>query len=179
MKGEENRSPASAGGPSGGPEVNEGRTIIARTIRDATTHWLDEGIVPTIRAIGDGQCEEFATEVMERLRRIDPDTASGTTFGYTEDWWLRELGEHGVDMDGAVCFEADIPRLRAEGAPLPLDISDLDLSLLIGGATHVWLRWNDLHFDATAPDGRTHFLLMPFFADQIAGYRADPERNSA
>ncbi len=159
--------------------MRDGRTIIAQAIRETTEEWLKDARVPTVRAIGDGQCEEFALEALERLRIADAQTADRTSLAYTEDWWIREVDEHGRDMDCAICFEADVPRLRSEGAPLPTDVDDADLSLLIGCATHVWLVWNDLHFDATAPDGRTHFLLMPFFGDQIAGYRADPERNPA
>lgn len=159
--------------------MKDGRQIIETAICETTGRWLRTGIVQTLRAIGDGQCEEFATEVFEAIRRMDAKTAGETSLAFTEDWWLRKLDEHGRDMGGAICFEADIPRLRAEGAPLPDDIDDENLSLLIGQATHVWLHWRGLHFDATAPAGQSHFLLMPFFADQIAGCRADPERMSA
>lgn len=152
---------------------------ISRNIRALTQEWLDNGTVPTVRAIGDGLCEEFAEEVLARLAVDMPAASSATSLRYTDDWWLRELDDDGNDMDAALSFEADIPRLRSEGAPLPSDMSDGELSGLIGSATHVWLEWNGLHFDATAPEGRQHFLLMPFFADQIEGYRADPERHLA
>jgi hypothetical protein len=152
---------------------------ISRNIRSLTQEWLDAGTVPTMRAIGDGLCEEFAEEALARIAAGMPEASRAIYLRYTDDWWMRELDGKGVDMDAALCFEADIPRLRSEGAPLPADLSDHDLSGLIGAATHVWLEWNGLHFDATAPEGRPHFLLMPFFADQIEGYRRDPARPAA
>jgi len=152
---------------------------ISRHIRSLTQEWLADGTVPTVRAIGDGLCEEFAKEALARMAAALPEASGSIHLNYTEDWWMRELDEDGVDMDAALCFEADIPRLRSEGAPLPADMSDDELSGLIGSATHVWLEWNGLHFDATAPEGRLHFLLMPFFADQIQGYRNDPARLAA
>lgn len=153
--------------------------IIEGAIRAVTAAWLTNGIVSTIREIGDGQCEEFATEVLDRILAEHPEARDVVVLGYTEDWWLRELDDDGNDMDEAVMFEADIPRLRSEGAPVPDDLDDDGLSEIIGQATHVWLRWNGRHFDATAPDGRDHFLLMPFFADQLEGYRQDPQRLAA
>ncbi|MFZ3481698.1 hypothetical protein [Sphingomonas sp. 3-13AW] len=126
-----------------------------------------------VKEIGDGLCEEFAELVLSQILQHYPEAERDIGLGYTDDWWIRALDESGCDTGSALAFEADIDRLRTEGAPIPADITDAELSLLIGSATHVWLRWNGLHFDATAPDGSEHFLLMPFFRDQIAGYRAD------
>lgn len=160
-------------------EMDDIHDAISRNVRSLTQEWLDDGTVATVRAIGDGLCEEFAEAALVRIAGDRPEAASATYLRYTDDWWLRQLDEDGNDMNAALLFEADIPRLRSEGAPLPADMGDEDLSRLIGAATHVWLEWNGLHFDATAPEGRSHFLLMPFFADQIEGYRNDPERLAA
>ena len=159
--------------------MDEIHETISRNIRSLTQEWLDDGTVPTVRAIGDGLCEEFAEQALARIAAELPEASSATFLRYTDDWWMRELDDDGNDMDAALSFEADIPRLRSEAAPLPVDMTDDELSGLIGSATHVWLEWNGLHFDSTAPEGRPHFLLMPFFADQIEGYRRDPERRAA
>jgi hypothetical protein len=150
--------------------------LVARTIRALTAEWLAEGVVPTVRAIGDGMCEEFANEVLDRIHATDPATIDVVTAAFTDDWWLRETDGEGRDLGSAVSFEADVDRLRREGAPLPDDVPDAELSLLIGAATHMWIVHDGMHHDATAPDGAEHFLLMPFFADQVAGHRNDASR---
>lgn len=143
------------------------QTLIQEVILDLTAKWIEDDLITKPRDVGDGQCEEFAQAVISALPR-DRDI----TLAYTEDWWSRVILPDGTPSpDEAVTFHADIPRLRAEGAPLPVDIPDDALANLIGGATHVWICWNGQHFDASAPEGRPHFLDMPFFADQISGLR--------
>lgn len=168
----EKRAPALSGANQG-LGMDTIPTLITATIVDLTKQWLNEGIVSTVRQIGNGLCEEFAQQVLDRLHVERPNTLNIVTAAFTDDWWLRE------SPDAAICFEADIPRLRAEGAPLPDDMSDKELSQLIGCATHMWIVHDGMHYDATAPEGRSHFLLMPFFADQIAGHRAKREENAA
>ena len=146
--------------------------LVAGAIRRLTAEWLAEGVVTTVREIGDGLCEEFAQGVLDRVHAADPSTIGVVTAAFTDDWWIRETDADGRDLGSTVSFECDVPRLRAEGAPLPSDIPDDELSLLIGAATHMWIVHDGIHHDATAPDGASHFLLMPFFADQIAGHRA-------
>lgn len=150
--------------------------LVAATIRQLTREWLDDGTVAAVREIGDGLCEEFAREVLCRVHATDPSTVETVTAAFTDDWWIREQDAEGRDLGSAVSFECDIPRLRDEGAPLPSGMPDDELSLLIGAATHMWIVHDGLHHDATAPDGRHHFLLMPFFADQIDAHRLDRSR---
>ena len=149
--------------------------LITHTIASLTQEWLEAGKIQTIREIGDGLCEDFAEEAIKRIHAAAPHLVELVHGIYTDDWWLRDLDDAGVDRGQAICFEADIPRLRKEGAPLPDDISDEDLSLLIGQATHMWIEYKGMHFDATAPDGTAHFLLMPFFSNQIEGYRSEKQ----
>jgi hypothetical protein len=155
------------------------RELVSATIRDLTRQWLDEGTVTRVREIGNGLCEEFAQEALDRIHAADPHTIDIVAGAFTDDWWMRETDVQGRDLGRAVSFAADIPRLRAEGAPLPDDLTDGELSDLVGCATHMWIVHDGVHYDATAPDGAAHFLLMPFFADQIAGYRADQTRRAA
>ena len=147
---------------------------VQEAIEDLVARWIEQGIVKDARNIGDGSCEEFAEEVLAGLKVRFGTAAEAVALAYGEDWWARALLEDGSpDPDNAEMFFADIPRLRAEGAPLPSDVPDDDLANLIGSATHVWITFEGNHFDASAPDGRTHFLLMPFYADQIAGLQAE------
>lgn len=134
--------------------------LITATIHETARQWISTGLVESIAQIGDGQCDEFAHEVMDKLAASTPDLATQITFGMTEEYWSHTNGQ-------CDAFCADIARLRREHAPLPNGIDDLTLSHAIGGMTHVWLIHDGVHYDATAPEGRSHFLLMPFFADQI------------
>lgn len=134
--------------------TNDHRFTIETAIRRQTQEWLSTGKADSVHAIGSGLCYEFAEELLDRLSDIP-----GIALGETESWWSDD-------------FHADIAKLRSEGAPLPKHLSDRDLAHLIGAATHMWIIWNGMHFDATAPEGREHFLLMPFFADQLSHARA-------
>lgn len=142
---------------------------ITAAIQDQIAEWLASGRVKTVREIGQGQCYDFAEAIWARLGYAEAhiyETGPLTSL-HTEDWWAR------IDEHEAECFSADIPRLRAEGAPVPDDIPDDVLAGLIGAATHEWIFFEGLHFDATAPEGVAHWLDLPFFANQIAGCRAE------
>lgn len=143
--------------------------LISAAIRTQTAEWLASGKVPNVRAIGNGWCYDFCEELYARLGFEDDYVyeVGPLEKRQTEDWWMR------ISDDEAECFCADIPRLRAEGAPLPDDLDDRTLSGLIGAATHEWISFEGLHFDATAPEGVDHWLKMPFFANQIAGRQAE------
>lgn len=142
---------------------------ITAAIRAETAEWLACGRVPNVRAIGNGWCYEFCEAIYTRLgyERDYVYEEGPLEKRQTQDWWAR------ISEDEAECFVADIPRLRAEGAPLPDDLDDDTLAGLIGAATHEWIFFDGLHFDATAPEGVDHWLKMPFFANQIAGCRAE------
>ena len=150
------------------------RDLITRTIRDQVSEWIALGRVSSAREVGDGQCEEFAKELLARLG-----ADNGINLSYSEYWWQRiTLPDGSPSPDEAECFVTDIRRLRAEGAPLPEGIPDDRLASLLGAATHVWITWNCLHFDASAPDGRAHWIEMPFYADQIAGLAGEMNQAS-
>lgn len=145
--------------------------------------WIAEGLVPDARAIGDGDCYEFAKAVMDHLgveghgSGFMPEDSHGRLVDVvTEDWWSRILDADGGDADEAEAFHMDVARLRAEGAPLPDGIADENLAWLLGAMTHNWLVLDGRHYDATCPQGVEHFLLMPFFADQISGHLAETRR---
>lgn len=147
--------------------------VLASAIVAVRGEWLASGVVETARAIGDGHCYDFARTVMERLgvegygSGFSVEDSHGRLIDVvTEEWWSRMPG---AEDDEAEAFHMDVPRLRAEGAPLPAGIDDDELAHLLGAMTHNWLVLDGRHHDATCPEGADHFLLMPFFADQIAG----------
>jgi hypothetical protein len=150
--------------------------MLATAIREEAAEWIAVARVATIREIGQGHCYDFAEAVMDRLGMPGhgsgwlPEDSHGRLIDcVTDDWWRRVLNDDGTDAGEAECFVADIARLRREGAPLPTGLDDEVLSDVIGSATHNWLVLDGRHHDATCPDGADHFLVMPFFADQIAG----------
>lgn len=155
---------------------------ITRAIREETALWLETGRVKTVREIGDGLCYTFCESVFARLG-LSAEYSSETgpvEVHQTEDWWARVIEADGSPSPyEAEDFMADIPRLRSEGAPVPDDVDDAALAYLIGSATHEWIGFEGRHYDATAPEGVEHWLLMPFFADQITGYRAERDSQAA
>ncbi len=157
------------------------RESLRAMILDVTQEWIAEGRVVDARAIGDGRCYDFARTVMERLGSDEhgagfaPDDSTGRLIDcVTEDWWSRIVDDDGIDIGEAEPFTMDIARLRAEGAPLPEGIADEDddFARILGSMTHDWIVLDGKHYDATCPDGASHFLLMPFFADQISAFMA-------
>lgn len=157
--------------------------LLAATIVAVRDEWIETGVVENVRAIGDGDCYDFARAVMERLG-VDgygsgfslEDSHGRLIDMVTEEWWSRM---EGAEEEEAEAFHMDVPRLRAEGAPLPAGIDDGELAHLLGAMTHNWLVLDGRHHDATCPEGADHFLLMPFFADQIAGRLADRDVGEA
>jgi hypothetical protein len=152
---------------------------LTEAIRTLGAEWVSSGRVPCIRSIGDGHCYEFARGVMDRLGVGEhgagwlPEDSRGRLIDcVTEDWWRRILDDDGSDAGEADAFVADIARLRREGAPLPDGIEDDDeeFAARLGSMTYNWLVLDCRHYDATCPEGADHFLSMPFFADQIAGW---------
>lgn len=134
-------------------ETSEIRNEITSTIRKLISEWIAEGEVKNVYQIGSGQCYEFADELEYRLQKIP-----GVNRAETEDWWIDD-------------FSMDIGLLRRQCVELPKNINDNDLSYILGAATHAWITWNGLHFDATAPEGVACFTQMPFFADQISAFQ--------
>lgn len=126
-----------------------GRLKISRAIRELREEWIREGIVDSIHQIGMGQCYDFADELEERLVDVP-----GIERRETEEWWKEP-------------FLADVEKLKASGEPLPRNLTDNEIELLLGAATHAWISWNGIHYDATAPEGKRHFLALPFFANQL------------
>lgn len=155
---------------------------LAGAILAIRSEWLASGEVADVRAIGQGRCYDFAEAVMLSLGNTEHGNGWSPSDSHerlidcvTEDWWRRILDDHGNDAGEADAFVIDLARLRREGAPLPegVDDEDEDFASFLGSLTHDWLVLDGRHHDATCPEGADHFLLMPFFADQIHAYMSE------
>lgn len=155
---------------------------LPEAIRTLTAEWIEAGTVRDVREIGCGRCYDFAEAVMLRMGSQEhgsgwmPEDSHGRLIDcVTDDWWRRVLTTEGADAGEAETFVIDLPRLRRESAPLPECISDEDEEFagFLGSLTHNWLVLDGRHHDATCPEGADHFLLMPFFADQIGRFLHD------
>lgn len=160
-------------------------TTLPEAIRAQTDEWLSTGKVPDVRSIGCGRCYDFAEAVMLRMGSDGhgsgwlPEDSHGRLIDcVTEDWWRRVLNDDGTDAGEAECFVMDLPRLMREKAPLPTSITsdDEEFAAFLGSLTHNWLVLDGRHHDAGCPDGAEHFLLMPFFAEQISRFLEDRAR---
>jgi hypothetical protein len=146
--------------PRGKVAPAELTAAIEATIQD----YLTQAHISCVRDIGSGSCYDFAQAVFARLGAehdyLHGEGPSGIQTIRTEDFWKDD-------------FFADLRLLRKAGERIPRDIPPNALADLIGGATHEWIKLNGLYYDATAPKGVSHFLDLPFFADQIAGLRRE------
>lgn len=125
---------------------------ITAAIRSLLEEWMAADKVKSAREVGSGLCYEFCDKIEERLSDL-----SGITRCETEYWWKD-------------AFIADIDKLK-EAGQFPDQWGVIpNIEMVIGSATHAWISWNGLHFDATAPEGCKQFLQMPFFLDQITAY---------
>ena len=132
-------------------------------IEDTIHDYFSSSKIKQVRDIGDGLCYEFIANVFEKLGIQDGE--KGVMTVRTEDFDCEE-------------WYADIQMLRDMNEPIPDDIPISDLAELIGQASHEWLKLDSLYYDATAPNGVSHFLELPFFADQINGLREELASNA-
>lgn len=151
--------------------------LLTETIHSTVADWIAAGRIADTFEIGNGHCYDFADEIMNRLGSTEYGNGYTPTDSFgrlidvcTEDWWARVLRPDGTDAGEAEAFTIDIARLRREGAPLPgwIRDDDTEIAQTIGSMTHNWLVLDGRHYDATCPEGADHFLVMPFFANQIA-----------
>lgn len=133
--------------------------IMSATIRRVADEYLADGSVACLYDIGNGHCENFAYDVLDQLRDygVDPHAlgdSSGVQVYAIEDFWEDD-------------FYASTDRIRAAGETLPPNVPEEKLKQVLGGATHVWLKFQDRYYDAEAPEGVERFLELPFFARYI------------
>lgn len=133
--------------------------IMSATIRRVADEYVADGSVACLYDIGNGHCENFAYDVLDQLRDygVDPHAmsdSSGVQVYATEDFWEDD-------------FYVSTDRIRAAGETLPPNVPDEKLKQVLGGATHVWLKFQDRYYDAEAPEGVERFLELPFFARYI------------
>jgi hypothetical protein len=128
---------------------------IEQTIKEYKKKY--RGKIKTARDIGNGYCYEFTRDVFEKLGQ-----------DINENGLLQECRSEDYEKDD---FVASTKLLKAAGEIIPKDIPRKAFESLIGEATHSWIKFNGMYYDASAPHGVRHFLEMPFFADQIAWLR--------
>ena len=131
------------------PDIDP-QSLIEMAIRERLIEIIGEGLDKSASQINNGGCEDFALAVLEDLGHMQ-----GVELVWSDAWWKED-------------FLADIDALRSEGAPLPENIDDARLARIIGQATHAWLSWNGLCFDAEAPQGKNHFLELPIYQRQFS-----------
>ncbi len=133
--------------------------IMSATIRRVADEYVADGSVACLYDIGNGHCENFAYDVLDQLHDygVDPHAIgdpSGVQVYGTEDFWEDD-------------FYVSTDRIRAAGETLPPNVPEETLKQVLGGATHVWLKFQDRYYDAEAPEGVERFLELPFFARYI------------
>lgn len=140
------------------------RERIARIVREIIDEWIGNTDIKSPCDINKGLCYEFAEEL---AARIASETRLETKIRFSEEYWKKDPHSHQYDA-----FVADTDLIRSTKIWLPDFISDHDLSLLLGGATHAWVECDGLHYDATTPHGAKHFTQLKFYQDQFLKIKA-------
>jgi len=94
--------------------------------------------------INNGDCEEFAMEVLSDLGGYSDNTFEFTTENFSDEWRVIQPG-----------FKSDFGELP-ESVKKEIDLPG-----------HVWIYHKDRHYDAEAPDGVKNFLNLPIFKRKI------------
>lgn len=135
--------------------------VLTQTIREVGQEFIDKGMVKCLYDIGSGHCYNFVRAVFDRLESY------GTNYNWekgpirivrTEDFWKDD-------------FLASVRLLKRAGEQVPIDIPREEFEDLIGSATHEWMKFGRLYYDAEASEGVERFLDLPFFKRQIEGLR--------
>lgn len=134
---------------------------VCKLVLGLRDEYLEQGAASAWE-INEGQCEDFACELVTLLQ------ANG--FGTAEDIGVSEFLQFDPndDNDYGYPFDRDNLEKRFPGFTPPGDLSLDDLDHLsfnrsFSPGTHVWVLHEGKHYDAEAPDGVASFMELPFF----------------
>ena len=117
---------------------------IERIIRRRIKLFMKRANVKSPYEINNGDCEEFAMEVLNDLGGYSNNTFEFTTENFSDEWRVIQPG-----------FKSDFGNL-------PKSINkEIDLP------GHVWIFHKGKHYDAEVPDGVNNFFNLPIFMRTI------------
>jgi hypothetical protein len=126
-------------------------SVIAEAIKALRAEYIAHGAAPSYYEINNGQCEDFAEEVLARLQ---------ATHGRHEDLFTV-CNENFYMTDDSERWDSALLK-RHWNFTLPEKFT-WNLLNEIGFGLHVWLTSGGRHFDAECPAGVDSFFELPIF----------------
>lgn len=134
------------------------RTTLPDLVRHTTDEYARRGI--PIREIGNGWCEEFASDVLTAWIGADWVHREGQGFQTVEtaNFLLRDTTSgDATDWDRSLLE-------RHWSMTVPTDVpDDACIEVAMREPTHVWIATGGRHYDAEHPDGVDSFFDLNFF----------------
>lgn len=133
-------------------------TLVSGAIKTLRDEYIASGKAPSYFEINNGKCEDFAEEVLRRLRAAhgrheDLFTVCGENFykpNDSEQWDVSLLTRHwGIAPPEGFTWQT---------------LDD------VGFGYHVWLTSGGRHFDAECPEGVDSFFELPLFKRYLVCY---------
>ncbi len=149
-------------------EKNGAPTAISALIRTVAGEWLDSERVSELMYINDGECHEFAAEVLSRTSGIhglrDLNLADLLVGGVRDDFC-----ELGLPFNKKL-LAREWPAVKPPGGRSWKDMDRISKTALMpwGSWTHTWLTDGRLHYDAESPDGVENFFDLLIFQRLVA-----------
>lgn len=133
-----------------GMKSNIDSTIAKEIIKLREEYMSDEGI--TLWDIGNGLCESFCLDLMDRLYEIDNSI-------FVEAY---EVCNHSFMIgEGESKYGNDLWDLKLLKDSWNIEISPAVEAVTFG--LHVWMTFRGKHYDCETPEGVTDFFKLPFF----------------
>lgn len=118
---------------------------ISEAVESLREDYVEHGFAQSYYEINNGQCEDFAMDLLKKLRSITTDVHELFNGSFmTGDGWDWKLLKDAWGIE----------------PPAGLSADEVD-QFNFGG--HVWVEVGGLHFDAEAPEGVASFFELPIF----------------
>lgn len=129
---------------------------IQEAVESLRTEYVEQGLAQSYFDINNGLCEDFAMDLMKKLRGI-------TTAAYELSDASYMTGDGGV-ADGKGWDWSVLKESLGILPPAGLTCEEVDQ---INFSGHVWVEVDGVHFDAEAPEGVRSFFELPIFKRKI------------
>jgi hypothetical protein len=132
--------------------------LVSAAIKELRSEYIASGEAPSYFEINNGLCEDFAEEVLSRLR---------AAHGRREDLFTVG-GENFYLCDDSERWDADL--LKRHWGIAPPEHFTWAMLDEVGFGHHVWLTSGGRHFDAECPEGVDSFFELPLFRRYLVCY---------
>jgi len=130
---------------------------LAQAVRAVRDRYIATGLAPSYYQINNGQCEDFALDLIKEVRGITTGALDICNFNFM-------TGVNGDESENDVWDWALLSKHWGITPPAGLTADEMDQ---IDFGQHVWISVGRLHFDAECPQGVESFFDLPLFRRPI------------